>query len=433
MHSGTPAPSKRIPRVSRLTPSVRSRALCLCFVFTIVARGPVSAQDAVEQPVEVQLAPSDPHILDLGDVWRMVRHKDASGAAEPKRFLVVAPSIGSKPSTGLNGGLSGNVAFFSGDPDTTHISSISGGLKISQKGQTLGGVRFAMFSDDDRWFFQGINQLSWTSQNTYGLGGDTLASGAANVKYDFFRFYETAYRNLKPGLFVGVGLNISDHSDVRPGNTAATVRGDPAYVTYNEKHGFAADQQASNGTSVGIIVDTRDNAINAQRGMLASASYRTFFDGFLGGDATWQELYLDARTYRTLTRGGRNKLAFWFLGDLVTGGTAPYFDLPATAGQDRSARGYGEGRYRGEHLLYGEMEYRGTLTPNGLVGLVAFLNTTTVDNMETGEKLFDAFAPGAGFGFRFLLNKRSRTNLCTDYGWGKAGSHGFYLAIQEAF
>ena len=79
------------------------------------------------------------------------------------------------------------------------------------------------------------------------------------------------------------------------------------------------------------------------------------------------------------------------------------------------------------------MEYRGALTSSGLVGLVAFLNTTTVDNAEAGQKLFDSFAPGAGFGFRFLLNKRSRTNLCTDYGWGKDGSRGFYLAIQEAF
>ncbi len=79
------------------------------------------------------------------------------------------------------------------------------------------------------------------------------------------------------------------------------------------------------------------------------------------------------------------------------------------------------------------MEYRGSITPSGLVGVVAFFNTTTVDNAEAGEKLFESFAPGGGFGFRFLLNKKSRTNLCTDYGWGKAGSRGFYLSIQEAF
>jgi len=117
----------------------------------------------------------------------------------------------------------------------------------------------------------------------------------------------------------------------------------------------------------------------------------------------------------------------------VTTGSAPYLDLPATAANERSARGYGEGRYRGEQLLYGEMEYRSAVTKGGLLGFVAFVNTTTIGSQEAGEKLFDSFAPGAGMGLRVLLNKRSKTNLCTDYGWGKQGSRGFYLAIQEAF
>jgi outer membrane protein assembly factor BamA len=182
-----------------------------------------------------------------------------------------------------------------------------------------------------------------------------------------------------------------------------------------------------------LLFDTRDNAINAQRGSMASATYRSFFDGFLGGDSSWQELFVDLRTYRKLSHSGRQKLAFWFQEDRVTSGAAPYLDLPATAANDRSARGYGEGRYRGDHLLYGEVEYRGALTKGGLLGFVAFLNTTTIGSRETGEKVFDSFAPGAGLGMRVLLNKRSRTNLCTDYGWGKQGSRGFYLAIQEAF
>jgi hypothetical protein len=380
---------------------------------------------------------------DVADLWRLVRHKEprgvrndeaGTGVAPRESFFVVAPTIGSKPSTGLSGGLSGNLAFFRGDPQATHISTISGGLKVSQKKQVIAGVKFAMFSNGDRWFFQGDNRLSWTSQNTYGLGADSLAAGGQNLKYDFFRVYETAYRTVRPGLFVGLGLNIDVHSNIRSGTEGLPIGAQSGYATYAATHGFADDTTRSSGTSVGLLFDTRDNAINAQRGWLASAAYRTFFDGFLGGDSTWQELYLDVRTYRKLTPDARHKLAFWFLGDLVTGGTAPYFDLPTTAGNDgRSSRGYGEGRYRGEHLLYGEVEYRGTLTSNGLVGFVAFLNTTTVDNVDTGERLFDAFAPGAGFGFRFLLNKRSRTNLCTDFGWGKQGAHGFYLAIQEAF
>jgi hemolysin activation/secretion protein len=114
---------------------------------------------------------------------------------------------------------------------------------------------------------------------------------------------------------------------------------------------------------------------------------------------------------------------------------APYFDLPGT-GLDtygRSARGYSEGQFRGERLLYGEVEYRATLTRNGLVGLVAFLNTTTLTNLESDEHLFDSFATAAGAGVRLSINKRSKTNLCLDFGFGKQGSKGVYLAIQEAF
>jgi hypothetical protein len=117
----------------------------------------------------------------------------------------------------------------------------------------------------------------------------------------------------------------------------------------------------------------------------------------------------------------------------VTGGVAPFLDLPTTGGDVRSGRGYSEGRYRGEHLVYGEMEYRGALTPNGLLGFVAFANTSTIGSVESGAKLFETYAPAAGVGLRVLLNKRSRTNLTTDWGWGKAGSRGFYLGIQEAF
>jgi hypothetical protein len=389
-----------------------------------------AAQEIVPDPVI-----ASPATLDVGDLWRIARHKEQAEADAARRFLVIAPSIGSKPSTGLNAGLAGNVAFFKGDPDSTHISSVSGGLKVSQKGQTLSGMKFAVFSDGNRWFAQGDNRLSLTSQNTYGLGSDTGPADSANVKYDLFRLYESVYRNVSPGLYVGAGVNFSAHTNIRPGSSSADVFDDSAYLAYTSRNGFAGEGQTSAGPGVGLIFDTRDNAINAQRGWLASATYRTFVEGFLGGDSSWQELYVDVRTYRNLEADGRQRLAFWFLTDLVVGGVAPYLDLPATAGDTygRSARGYSEGRYRGEHLAYGEVEYRNTITENGLLGFVAFLNTTTIGSVDTKTKLFDTYAPGAGFGFRVLLNKRSRTNLCTDYGWGKDGSRGFYLSIQEAF
>ncbi|HKB09413.1 MAG TPA: BamA/TamA family outer membrane protein, partial [Vicinamibacterales bacterium] len=248
----------------------------------------------------------------------------------------------------------------------------------------------------------------------------------------FLRFYEAAYRRVRPGLFVGGGFNVNSRYNIRAGGTESSFD-HSAYASYTERHGFAPDHQSSAGGNVAMRYDTRDNAINAERGWLAAATYRTFFKGFVGGDATYQQLSIDVRAYKPLTKSGSQRIAFWMVGDLVTGGVAPFLDLPTTGSDARSGRGYTEGRNRGEHLAYGEIEYRGALTPSGLAGFVAFFNTTTIGSSETGARLFENAAPAAGVGLRLLLNKRSRTNFYTDWGWGTDGSRGFYLGIQEAF
>ena len=385
--------------------------------------------------------PSDSAAFDLTDLWRAIRHKEQTpdekaAAADPKaRMRAIAPVIGYKPSNGVLLGVAGNTARYFGDPKTTRISSSVASLNYSTKGQTLVNIRFSLFRADDTWAIDGDNRLQWTSQDTFGLGATSSPDEPVNMKFDYFRLYDSAYRRVYRNLYAGVGFHYSAHTHVGPGEGAEAAWDESPYVTYSQTHGFDLESQTSAGASVNLRFDSRDNAINPDRGWLGSVSYRPFFRGFLGGDADWQELYIDARTYTKFGATGRHKLALWVWGDMVTGGVAPYMDLPAT-GMDkygRSARGYAEGRFRGERLVYGEIEYRATLTGNGLLGMVAFLNTTTLSNFASGERLFDNFAPGAGAGLRVLLNKRSKTNLCFDIGFGKQGSRGVYLAVEEAF
>lgn len=428
------------------------RPLTLLPLLSALAAFPAAGQDraapAASAPAAYAPAPGSaaaqahpdltlpPLHFDLGDLWHLFRHSATTAEDEGGRgrhFFFLAPAVGSKPSTGLAAGISGNLAFFAGDPATTHISTVIGGATVSQLGQVMFGTKVAVFSTDDKSYLAGDDRMAWTSQNSYALGADAPPTTETNSRLNALKLYETLYRNVAPGLFVGGGVNISSHFDIRPGTTSQAEWDQAAFVAYNAEYGFASDTQTSSGLNVGVRYDTRDSGINPDGGVLASATYRTFFAGFLGGSSTWQELSLDARTYRTLTSGGRQKLAVWFLGDLVTGGTAPFWDLPSTGMDGRSARGYAEGRYRGEQLLYWETEYRVTLTRNGLLGAVVFANVTTIGSRETGESLFHAYAPAAGFGGRVLLNKRSRMNLCADWAWGKQGSTGFYLALQEAF
>jgi outer membrane protein assembly factor BamA len=379
-----------------------------------------------------------PATLDVADLWKLVRKKPVAAETEwdyRQAMKAIAPVIGAKPSAGALVGIAGNVAFFRGDPNTTNISSVVASLTYSSKQQTALSVRYTLFTDENVWRFEGDNRAQWTSQDTYGLGTSSDIGAAVNAQFNWFRIHETVYRELRTGVFAGAGLHFDNHTDIHPGSGASDTWDQTAFVEYSNSHGLPLDRQSSAGPSVSLLLDSRDSVIDPRGGWYGAANYRGLIKGFLGGTSGWQLLHLEGRTYKPLTPDNRQRLAFWLYGDYTFGGAPPYFDLPATAMDPfgRSGRGYGEGRFRGERLMYGEVEYRGTLMKNGLLGMVAFLNATTVTNLQADEHLFDNAAPGAGAGLRLLLNKRSRTNLCFDVGGGKSGSHGVYLNVQEAF
>jgi outer membrane protein assembly factor BamA len=408
------------------------RSPVLALILLLLACGVARAQTPDPVP--------EPELVDVFDLIRMIRHKDPPPNPPVwdwrKPMRAFAPVIGVKPSSGALAGVAGNVAFYRGDPASTHISSLVASVTFSTKGQTSITDRITFFARDDHWRLEADHRFQWTSLQTSALGTAADPATITETDYDFFRLHHTAYYRLRPSFFAGAGLYYDNHTGVGPNDDDdAAVWPGSAYVEYSQAHGLPLDAQASAGTGVDLLWDSRDSFINPRRGWLAKAGYRTFFEGFLDGDSDWQRVNLDLRTYAPLSRTRRHMLAVWLFGDLVVGGTAPYLDLPAT-GTDtygRSARGYSEGEFRGEKLAYGEIEYRGTLTRNGLVGVVVFLNTTTATNLAAGEHLFDSFATGAGAGLRLLINKRSKTNLCFDVAFGKQGSKGVYLAIQEAF
>ena len=416
----------------------RLRRLVTAIVASVAATGIAGAQTAP--------APAAPPeaTTDIFDVWRAVRHKE--NPAEPaawdyrQTMKAFAPVIGAKPSSGALLGVAGNIAFYRGDPATTRISSMVASLTWSTKGQIALTDRFTIFGRDDRFRLDADHRAQWTSLPAPPLGTSTGPDDGVLTDFDFFRLHHTAYYHLGRGVYAGAGLyydnhiNIGPHTDEDDESASAEWATSP-FVEYSEAHGLPLDAQASAGPSVDLLWDTRDSFINAARGWLAKASYRTSFDGFLGADSSWQRANLDLRTYQPLSADRRHLLAGWGFADLIVGGVAPYLDLPGT-GLDtygRSARGYSEGEFRGERLAYGEIEYRGTLMRNGLLGMVVFVNATTVSNLQQDEGLFDSVAVGGGAGFRLLINKRSKTNLCFDVGFGKQGSRGIYLAIQEAF
>ncbi|HET9362397.1 MAG TPA: BamA/TamA family outer membrane protein [Vicinamibacterales bacterium] len=413
--------------------------LILVLVLEPARAGAQAPQSAPPDAPQAREPGPQEETIDIFDVWRQVRNKEPDPPEEAadyrKPMVALAPVIGVKPSAGVSFGVAGNIAFYRGDPSTTRISSVVTSATFSTEKQTSIKERFTLFTRDDRWRFEGDHRFEWTSLDTYSLGMDAEVGAGIEARFDFFRAYQTAYVRVARSLFAGGGLYFDNHTNVGPAAGAEEAWASSPYVEYSETYGLPIDSQISAGPSLDLLWDDRDNFINADRGWLVKASYRKSFEGFLGGDSTWEKLTVDARTYVPLTPDLRHKLAFWAYTDHVVGGVAPYLDLPAS-GQDaygRSARGYHEGQFRGPKLAYGEVEYRGTLMRNGLLGMVLFLNATTVTTPDGSERLFDSVAIGGGAGVRLLINKRSKTNLCFDVGFGERGSSGVYVGVQEVF
>jgi outer membrane protein assembly factor BamA len=257
------------------------------------------------------------------------------------------------------------------------------------------------------------------------------------MRFNYIRFYENIYKKIKPNLYVGLGINIDEHFsivDEKLDLTAPTFLPTDHFI-YSVLNGFSTTAYTTNGLSFNLIYDARDNAINAYKGSFLQTSFRNNMS-WLGSSANSSTLFYDYRKYFNVgTSSTKNILAFWTFGQFLISGKMPYLALPSITWDmyNRSGRGYIQGRFRGENMVYAETEYRFPLIQNGLWGGVLFANITTADNKAQQQKLFNSLAPGYGFGIRLKMNKQTRTNIGMDIGFGSFRSSGIYFNLQEAF
>ena len=112
--------------------------------------------------------------------------------------------------------------------------------------------------------------------------------------------------------------------------------------------------------SLQIMHDSRDNPVNAYKGNYLNLAFRVNPVAF-GSTQNSTMLYYEYRTYINVNKSiPRNLIAFWLWGVSVTSGRLPYLALPAITWDtyNRSGRGYIQGRFRGDNMIYGESEFR---------------------------------------------------------------------------
>jgi len=267
-----------------------------------------------------------------------------------------------------------------GDPGTTKLSSALFGLAFTTKSQTIVTLKSTMYSENNDFIFMGDWRYLNSSQPTYGLGtGPQSAKLASNdfgfddgsiegnseadmLEFSFFRFYETAFKKLgDKGFYAGLGVHLDLFRNVT--DNLLDLEADPQVITpyyaYNKEYGFKQDESTLVGVSFNGMFDTRDNINDPYTGRYLLASFKVNPE-FVGSDKNSSSLWLEYRDYFNFSKNKTNILAIWTYANITTSGELPYMNLPAI-GWDQYAKPdepYAQGRFRGNNLLFGGVEYR---------------------------------------------------------------------------
>jgi len=369
--------------------------------------------------------------VDLVDVGRsflkghQTTRKDTTQARVGTLHISALPVAGYTLQTGFAGVLSSNFAFYTSEHTQANLSNVLTSITYSQYQQVIFPVQANIWTKGNKYNIQTDWRYLHYPSLTYGLGGNTSADSGYNINYGYLRLHQAIMRSITRDLYLGLGYDFDYFWNIREIDP-------PPGKTDFQRYGLTKTAMAS-GVSLHFLYDDRRNAINPEKGTYFSLSYRPNFT-WLGSDANWQSLLIDAREYVKFPGSTHNVLAIWsYNWFTVGGGNPPYLLLPSTGwdAYSNTARGYIQGRYRSKNMLYLESEYRFGITPNGLIGGVVFANAQSFSEPATGKYTY--IIPGYGGGIRISLNKFSRTNLCVDYGWGIHGSGGFFVNLGEVF
>lgn len=180
----------------------------------------------------------------------------------------------------------------------------------------------------------------------------------------------------------------------------------------------------TDGAGLTYEYDSRDNIFSAARGSYHNI-YAGVSDKSLGSDFGYVKYEANFRRYIPLPSG--RVLALHAKLDINNGGMP--FQLMPFVGGPNMLRGYYEDRFKDKNFIGCQAEYRFpvhekiTACVFGAAGEVA-------GRLEDFRA--DAVKPSAGAGIRFILDKKERISVRTDYGVG-VDSAGLYINIAEAF
>jgi outer membrane protein assembly factor BamA len=251
----------------------------------------------------------------------------------------------------------------------------------------------------------------------YGIGPDTQKDKYEIVKGEFLLFKQRFLREFKPSFYTGLELDFQRMSNVDFPSTHSSTVDKPV----------GSSGSTNLGVGWGLLYNNIHNAMNPRRGFFSEWAFLSYNEN-IGSEFNLSSFIIDNRIY--IPSGKRNVFAAQLYGQFTTG-NAP-FNLVSLLGGENLMRGYYSGRYRDDHLLAAQLEYRLLPFPfSKRIGGSMFMAFGQVFS-ETNKFQWQNFLPTAGGGLRFLIFPEKDIYTRLDFAFTQEGS-GVYFLIGEAF
>lgn len=331
--------------------------------------------------------------------------------------MVLAPIVNYAPETSVGFGVGAKYLFkFKNSSPETRTSNMPVSAIYTLNNQYILWSGYTIFFNDEAWLLKGNIQYADFPQLFYGLGRDSRLEDEEIYSFNNLLIEPILLKRVIGKLFVGGGIRYSSFFNQE-------IEADGILNT-DRPLGF--DGSTSLGAELAISYDSRDNVLNANSGVLLEFTQGYYTSGF-GGEFAFQLTRLDLRAYFLPFQNRRDVLAFQFK-SFFSNGDVPLAELSLFGG-DEIMRGYYEGRFRDNHLLAGQVEYRLPLFSR--FGMVAFAGIGDVAGRVRDFKLENIRA-SIGVGLRFKIVPTENLNIRMDFGVTDEDQN-FYLNIAEAF
>jgi len=335
-----------------------------------------------------------------------------------KNGIFVLPLLYYTPDTRWATGAAG-VYYFKFKPkslseEKTRMSFVQFLADYTQNRQLDVWATWNIFTRNEKYLFKGDIRYRDFPDRFYGIGNNTPSSDEEKYSYKLFVLKTLQLKKIKPGLFVGFDYELEYEYGFK-------------YTSGGQlENGTIKGYNGALGSVVGIVAinDTRDNIINAKKGRFFEASSYFFLKPFgstfrfTNINALYQQ-YWEVKHKHVIALQAKSRFTF---------GDVPFLDL-STLGNDDILRGYPKNRFRDNHFIGTQLEYRFPLFWR--LGGVTFAGVGDVYGPNS-EFSFNNLKYSIGTGLRFVVNPSERLNIRLDYGYGREGGY-FYFMVAEAF